>query len=142
MDHGPVLAQTEIAINPNDNYGSLEEKLGHLGAELLIESLPKLRSGQIEPVDQNHNEATFTKKFKTEDGFIDEKDLLKATSGDKTLAETILWKVRALSHEPGTWTLQGGKRTKIIEVKIKGGSLVIKRIQNEGRKPQNVNPET
>ncbi|MEK9173565.1 MAG: methionyl-tRNA formyltransferase, partial [Patescibacteria group bacterium] len=74
MDHGPVLAQAEIAIDPNDNYGSLEEKLGNLGAKLLIESLPKIKSGQIKPQDQNHAQASFTKKFKTEDGFINEKD--------------------------------------------------------------------
>ncbi len=138
MDHGPVLAQAETALDPNDNYGSLEEKLGQLGAKLLVETLPKIITGQIKPQDQNHAEATFTKKFKTEDGYIDEKDLLKAVAGDKLLAKAILGKIRALNPEPGAWTIQKRKRTKIIEAEIKAGKLILKKIQIEGHKPQHV----
>jgi methionyl-tRNA formyltransferase len=145
VDHGPIIAQR--ALENNDlrtiNYVKLHDALANLGADLLIETLPKFIEGKIKPVAQNEAEATFTKKFENRDGYVDlEKD-------DPVIIEK---KVRALNPEPGVWTIVTaetvslirankkiiGKRMKILEAEIIGGKLILKKIQFEGGKPQSL----
>lgn len=139
MDHGPLLRQAKIPIAPDETYSTLEEKLANLAADLILETLPKFTSGEIKPQEQDHTQATFTKKLKTDDGFVDEKDLADAMAGDLTKAKVIDAKVRALELEPGTWTLKNGQRLKLIKSKIAGNKLVLEKIQFEGKKEQAVN---
>src|SRR5690606_20852199 len=47
MDTGPVLAQAEQAIHPNDTTASLSERLASQGAALLVETLPRYLAGEI-----------------------------------------------------------------------------------------------
>jgi len=143
VDHGPILARRvlenyELGIM---NYEKLHDALANLGAELIIETLPKFLKGEIKPRPQDESQATYTKKFTTDDGRVDlEKD-------DPIVIER---KVRALNPEPGVWMYATintvslirankgyiGKRMKILEAKILGGKLILKKIQFEGRKPQ------
>jgi methionyl-tRNA formyltransferase len=143
VDHGPIIAQR--ALENNDlrtiNYVKLHDALANLGADLLIETLPKFIEGKIKPVAQNEAEATFTKKFENRDGYVDlEKD-------DPVIIEK---KVRALNPEPGVWTIITaetaslirankkiiGKRMKILEAEVIDSKLKLKKIQFEGKKPQ------
>jgi len=71
IDHGPVLAGAKCDISEKDNYETMERKLAELGAKLLIENLQKYLDGKIKSIEQNHEKATFTKKFSTEDGRVD-----------------------------------------------------------------------
>ena len=36
MDHGPIIAQKEMAIAPDENYQTLEKNLSDLAADFLI----------------------------------------------------------------------------------------------------------
>lgn len=128
MDNGPILSVKNYELGIM-NYEELSKELARLGANLLIEALPKYVSGEITPLPQNDSLATYTKKIKTEDAFIDlEKD-------NPVEMER---KIRALNPEPGTWTIQNGKRVKILEAELIDGKLKITKIQVEGGKPQNV----
>ncbi|HQJ11542.1 MAG TPA: methionyl-tRNA formyltransferase, partial [Anaerolineae bacterium] len=49
LDTGPILAQREIPIYPDETAGELEERLAQLGAELLLEILPAYLSGELQP---------------------------------------------------------------------------------------------
>jgi len=80
--------------------------------------------------------AIFTKKFKTEDGYVAPEDLKDAEAGDSKKAETIFRKIRALNPEPGVWTIRGGKRIKLLESKIADGACKLTKIQEEGQKPK------
>src|SRR3989344_3894723 len=74
MDHGPVLAQSSNLGLGNlscATYLSLHDSLAKLGAELLIETIPKWLNGEIIPHPQDDSQATFTKLIKKEDGKID-----------------------------------------------------------------------
>ncbi|MBI2012761.1 methionyl-tRNA formyltransferase, partial [Candidatus Curtissbacteria bacterium] len=62
IDHGPILAQKKINITNHDTHAALVEKLGKLGDELLIETLPEYLDEKLKPKPQNHALATFTKK--------------------------------------------------------------------------------
>jgi len=128
MDHGPVIAQKNLedCNLQTINYEKLMEKLAELSADLLIEILPEFIEGNINPLPQNENDATFTKKFVTEDAFV---DLQKENPVE------IERKVRAFNPEPGAWTIKEGKRMKILEAQIDSeGNLILKKIQLEGKK--------
>ena len=142
MDHGPILAKRELEFPiSNFQFPILSQKLAELGADLLIETLPKYINSEIKPQAQDESQATYTKKFSTQDAYIEPKDLeiAQEKGGDKAIE--IERKIRALNPEPGTFTLslsKGGlKRTKLLEAKIIDGRLKITKIQVEGGKPQN-----
>ncbi|PIR41788.1 MAG: methionyl-tRNA formyltransferase [Candidatus Yanofskybacteria bacterium CG10_big_fil_rev_8_21_14_0_10_37_15] len=144
VDHGPVLAQRTYNIKPTAYYSETEKDLSDLGAELLIETLPKYISGDMRPQEQDHNQATFTKMFTREDGKI---------NWDCS-AEKIYNQIRALNSEPGTWALLAYSveavsttkaerpsgfvgQDKIINIKkaeLRDGKLQIQIIQMEGKK--------
>lgn len=148
IDHGKIIAQKEHEIG-NKNYSQLEKELGELGAELLIDIIPKWTKDEIKAKEQK-GESSYAPTLKKEDGRIDwfEK------------AEQIERKVRAFYSWPGTFAFwkENDKRIKILEieakdfkenlepgktflkdnllcVKCKDKSLVIKKIQLEGKKP-------
>ena len=137
LDHGPIIAEQKTTIdNLFSNSRELENRLAEMSAELLIETLPKFVESKITPLSQDESQATYTKKFTSEDAFVSEKDLRAATnenSPEKT-AE-ILRKIRALNPEPGVWTLQGNKRVKLLEAALEGNKLVLKKTQEEGKTP-------
>ncbi|MEK7640977.1 MAG: methionyl-tRNA formyltransferase [Patescibacteria group bacterium] len=127
VDNGPVLAQRTLLIEQND-YQTLENRLARLSGKLLAEILPNFVAGKIKPRPQNDDEATFTKKFSTEDGQVD------LTKDDPGMIER---KVRALSAEPGVWTRrEDGRRMKILKSEIVDGQLKLLEIQYEGGRPQ------
>ncbi len=120
IDHGPILASRGFSIlnfaysaeaasaakaGQFSNYKNLEKELAELGAELLIDILPKWIKGEIKPREQNHDETTYTKKFSWLDGKIDW----------QKSADEIDRQIRALNPEPGTWTEWNSKILKILE---------------------------
>ena len=148
IDHGPIIKRSKLRTeNSSFNYEELSEKLAKLGAEILLETLPSFLKSKITPLPQNESEATYTRKFKTEDGLVDLK------KDNPILIER---KIRALNPEPGTYALlsqkeiedilgykiakfDDRKRVKLLEVEIKNGFLTLKKVQVEGKKPSFVN---
>ena len=140
MDHGSILAISNFQFPISKiTYEELLKELAELAGNLLVETLPKFAAGEIKPEPQNEAEAIYTKKFKSEDAFVDENDLKEAESGkNQKKAELIDRKIRALNPEPGVWTLENGKRVKLLEAEISENKLVLKKIQIEGEKPRRV----
>jgi len=118
MDHGPILAQKEDAIEPFDTAKTLYEKLFKQGALLLSQVLEKYEHNNITPKPQNETQATFTKFLTKEDGYIN------LTSND------IDRKIKAYFPWPGAWTkvklssTSGEKIVKLLpnnKVQVEGG---------------------
>src|SRR5699024_945981 len=63
--------QKKVSIADDDNVGKLHDKLAAAGAELLLETLPKLAERSLTPIPQNHDEATFAANIKREQEKID-----------------------------------------------------------------------
>lgn len=137
-DHGAIYAEREWPIAEGTNYLALEEQLAELSAETLIKVIPDFFIGNLTPQTQDELQATLTKKFTTADGFVDEKDLASAITGDdKEMARAVLNKIRALNPEPGCWTISAGKRIKLLEARIgTDGRLKLLVTQEEGQKPK------
>ena len=149
VDSGPVLARSKpVAIGAKETFTSLATKLADAGAEILIETLPKFLAGAITPKPQDESQATFTKKFKTKDGFVAPEALTTATDpsgggGSAAAPENAAAldrKIRALNPDPGVWTTaSNGKRLKLLEAEIsRDGALRLMRTQKEGEKPKTV----
>ena len=141
VDHGAIVSDIKYQVSSSDTYKTLEQKLAALSVQLLIETLPKFVKGEIVPQLQDESKATYTKKFETQDAFV---DLAK----DEPM--TIWRKVRALNPEPGVYTIMTenvsglirangrivGKRMKILEANLENGKLILKKIQFAGQKPR------
>lgn len=144
MDHGPIVAQETVQIGTM-NYIQLAKKLAEIGGELAAKTIPGLIDGTIVAREQDHAKATFTKKFTTEDAFIDIHDIERAQAEGGGLAIAIERKIRALNPEPGTWTMAASidtlhfgkeKRVKLLAADISPEhTLIIKKIHVEGKKP-------
>jgi methionyl-tRNA formyltransferase len=113
VDTGPVLVQAQVSITGWDTTGSLTEKLSRIGAQLLLEVLPRLVKGQVAPQVQNNAQATYTRLIDKEAGEID---------WNQPAVE--LWRqVRAYQPWPSSYTRWQGKQLKIIEaVPLEGQS--------------------
>ena len=129
MDHGPILAQEQCSIL-NMPYMMAEDKMAQLGAELVIANWPKIAEMIRLAKPQNHALATFTKKFSTQDAFVEL----------KTKNQNDVWqKLLAFTPEPGLWTLCQGKRLKILNGKMENNELIITRLQYEGKTAKDSN---
>jgi methionyl-tRNA formyltransferase len=53
IDTGQILFSQETSIDPEDNAGSLHDKLMTTGASLVVKTVYSLLSGDISPIDQN-----------------------------------------------------------------------------------------
>jgi len=71
VDTGALIEQRILRIEEWDTTGSLSEKLSHLGADLLIETLPRYLSGELKPHVQDEALATYAPMLKKEDGLLD-----------------------------------------------------------------------
>ncbi len=150
MDHGGIIAEAKLPISEKDTNGLLTEKLAGLGGDLLVKTLPEFLSGKLSPKPQDEAEATLTAKIKTEDAFIDSRELIGAMEQGGPGATEISRQIRAFDPEPGAWTifekpyrinnvtLWESKRIKILEAEISDGKLKIKKIQVAGKNPLSV----
>jgi len=138
MDHGAIFAQEEIPLDTlATDYIKLEEQLAKLSARLLIKTIPTLLDGTASPRVQDESRATFTKKFITDNGFVEASEFDAAIAGNSDKAELILRTINALNPEPGCWTLKDGKRIKLLEAKMDSGALKLLTVQEEGQRPKN-----
>jgi methionyl-tRNA formyltransferase len=71
LDTGDILMQREFPIAPDDTAETLAPKLATMGADLMIETLQGLESGQTRPLPQDHSKATLAPILTKEDGRID-----------------------------------------------------------------------
>src|SRR6185437_15167826 len=103
--------------------------------KLLTDVIPALLDNTATYAPQDESQATFTKKFVTDNGFIECSELDAALAGASDKAEVILRTINALTPEPGCWTLKDGKRIKLLAAKMDGGVLRLTRIQHDGQRP-------
>lgn len=67
LDAGDILTQRKLSIAFDDNVGTLHDKLSKLGTTLLMDTLPQLFDGDIQPKEQDDDIATFARNIKREE---------------------------------------------------------------------------
>lgn len=125
MDHGPVIAKSAPIEVVNKDFPHLLLELAHIGGKLTANTLLDFAANRTTLLPQDHNKATFTKKFKTEDGFIPRAEIIAACETG-TQAEYIARKILALSSEPGCYTTSAdNRRIKLLGAQCSNGRLVV-----------------
>jgi methionyl-tRNA formyltransferase len=71
VDTGPILSRRYLPIAADDTAGTLFDKLAPLGANLLLETLPRYLSGELIPKPQPADGITYAPMLKKEDGRLD-----------------------------------------------------------------------
>jgi len=106
MDSGDLLLTRSTSIDPNECVDSLTERLKVMGAELIVETIKTF--DQIQPVQQDHEQATYARLLKKEDRWI---------RWDED-ATAVYNRYRALSPTPGVLTEFRGKRLLLKSMEI------------------------
>lgn len=103
VDSGPILAQVGEPIRDDDTGEVLLARLAELGADLLVETLPRWLDGRIAPRRQEHRRATYSRTLRREDG-----------RADFTQPAVELWRrARAFQPWPGFFTTWNGRMLKL-----------------------------
>ncbi|CEG26771.1 methionyl-tRNA formyltransferase [Bacillus sp. B-jedd] len=105
LDAGDILTQVEVPISESDTVGSLHDKLSEAGSNLLSETLPRLLRGELTPIKQKDEEATFAYNIKREQERID-----WSTGG-----EQIYNQIRGMNPWPVAYTTLDGQVVKLWE---------------------------
>lgn len=106
MDAGDIISQRSIPIEDTDDSGTMFKKLSLLGRDLLLETLPKLISGDVNPVAQDPDKVVFSPNITSEQEQID----------FRLPARLVDAKVRGLRPAPLGNMIIDGLRTKIYDV--------------------------
>jgi methionyl-tRNA formyltransferase len=146
LDTGPMLLRQSTPLDGNEDIASLHDRMALMGAELLVETLYRLRAGKVTPQPQNEADTCYASMLKKEDGIINwRRD-----------AGSIHNQIRGMSVWPGAYTCINGQVLKIyrtavgdgagqagtvlkaskgeLEVACLSGSLLIQELQLSGKK--------
>lgn len=134
LDHGPILAQMNAAIDPAAwpmRGRELDQLLMHQGGALLADILPRYLHDELSATPQDHATATYCHKITKADSELT-LDPYQLPQGDE--AYQTLLKIRAFDGWPETFFVHDAKRIKIKDATLAlDGSLVITRIVPEGK---------
>jgi len=97
LDKGPVFLSRSVPIGSAETAGSLHDRLAEVGAAALMEALPGIEDGSLQPRPQDDSRATYAAKLTKHEAVV-----------DWTLpAETIARRVRAFNPWPVAQTAWG-----------------------------------
>jgi methionyl-tRNA formyltransferase len=147
LDTGPILASEGFDLDQNNTHGEIEKKLSIIGADLLIESLQNIESGNSKFVDQIHFDATYAKKI----------DKNETKINWNLNANKVIAHIHGLSPNPGAWFEYQNERFKVLKVKnssmngkpgsvldenliigCKSNSIQILELQRQGKNKQTI----
>ena len=112
LDTGPVFAERRIAIAPDDDTGTLHDKLAQLGAELLLTVLDDIAAGRAHARPQASAGVTYAHKI----------DKAETQLDWKQPASELERAVRAFRPAPGATTRLGAETLKIWRARVASSS--------------------
>ena len=126
LDTGDILMQRDIAIGKEDTAETLGPKLASIGADLMVETLRGLETGQVRPSPQDHVHATLAPILKKEDGRMD----FSRSAAD------LFNRLRGFQPWPGAFTIFKGKALQVHRaqpsqhaVTLKPGEIAVERMR-------------
>ncbi|MCY3886181.1 MAG: methionyl-tRNA formyltransferase [Chloroflexi bacterium] len=148
VDTGAMLSKHVVPIRGTDTTASLSERLAQIGADLLLETIPRWIAGEIVAEPQDESRATKAPRLKKEEGRIDwseSADQIARTvraftpwpGATTTLGDTLL-RVRQAEAGPA---VPGGKPGTVLQaegwigVQTGAGILILHELQREGKRP-------
>ena len=104
IDTGDLLLQKRTPVGPDETTGEVYERLRHLGAEALRESVDLIAAGQTTGTPQDESRASHAPKVFRDDARVD------WAASAKTCHDLI----RGMSPFPGAWTEFDGREVKLL----------------------------
>lgn len=153
LDAGDMISKVIVPIEERDTAASMFEKLATAGADLLIDTLPKLLNGEITPEPQNHEEATFAPNIKRDNERLDwnksAQEIYNQVRGMNS------WPVAFTTFEEKVWKIWWAEVVELagqlatpgtiidrtedgLIIACGAGSIILKEIQPEGKKRMSV----
>lgn len=108
IDTGDIISQEEIIILPEDNAGTIHDKLMHLGARKVVETIKKIEDGTLSTIPQPQGQFTPAPKIYKETCKID------WSNNSRSIHNLI----RGLSPYPAAWSTLKDENGKYLDVKI------------------------
>jgi methionyl-tRNA formyltransferase len=112
LDTGPVFAAERVAIAPDDDAGSLHDKLAELGANLLLDVLADVAAGRAKATPQSGEGITYAHKIEKAETRLNWQR--PASELERT--------VRAFRPAPGAMARIGDEPLKIWRARVVSGS--------------------
>jgi methionyl-tRNA formyltransferase len=112
LDTGPVFVRRSIAIEPQDDAGTLHDKLAELGGASLLEVLAEIAQGGAQAQAQGEAGATYARKIEKADTVL---------HWERPAAE-LERVVRAFRPVPGALTRLGGESIKVWRARVGSGT--------------------
>ena len=109
LDTGDILAIRETPIGEGECAGELFDRLAVMGKEMILELLPDVYEGKLNPVPQKHEDSTYAAKITKEDQKID----------FSLSTEEILNRIRGLCPIPSAFCHTEKRREAIREKSVK-----------------------
>ena len=148
LDTGPICTTYKINLENNLNAQDISEQLSSLAAEKILDNIDNILDDKAKFIEQNHAQATYASKIQKLEGKI---------NWDEN-ALNIIGKINGLYPVPGAFFIFKDERYKILKADIGNGignpgevisdylevacgngkSIKIKKIQRQGKKPQNI----
>jgi len=95
IDHGSIIFQKDLTIEPYENHGSLADRLSMLGAEIVVDVLKSIDAGTYKKISQDERDKTYAPKITKEEMYINW----------QLGIEKVFNLIRALFPKPGARTL-------------------------------------
>jgi methionyl-tRNA formyltransferase len=99
MDAGSILSQATTAIGPGETTGTLEGRLAAMGAELLVETLPRWLAAELTAREQDEAKATYCRTLSKEDGVL-RRDM-RAVEAERAVRAYDPWPGAAVAYGEG-----------------------------------------
>lgn len=112
LDTGPIISIGRTPVSPEDDAGSLLERLAVLGGELLVAALDDLDAGRLVATPQPDEGVSLAPKIGGDDIFLDP---------SRTAVEVVN-RIRALSPHIGAVCLVDGERFKVWKARPATGT--------------------
>lgn len=110
VDTGAICLQREVAIEPEETAGELAGRLADIGADLMIETLACIETGDAPRLPQDDQQATRAPKLTKADGKLDW----------GLSARQLVNRVHGLNPWPGGHTYSGSERLAIHRARVVG----------------------
>jgi len=116
MDDGDIALAQEVAIELDEDYGALHDRLAVIGGDLLARAARELAQGILPRIPQRADAATFTRPLS--------KDDLRLNF--HVPARVVVNQVRSLSPKPAGWLSFEGKRLKVLSARSVAADLQVR----------------
>ncbi len=113
MDAGDIIDSVSVPVKEYETYGELYERLGDIGAELLVKTLESMENGTAKRTPQEASLVSYARPLRSED---------RNTDWSQS-AESVVNHIHGLNPAPGASAEFGGEKYKLYRAELTGRSF-------------------